>query len=296
MPGTSEEATVAISKEEKRQISKLKVVESVPRMVALVLQNHTQALSTFSYELVLAICWEEHFWQNTRQDGNGPAVGYGQLEFDGRRIAKQHLTGNPRETDSFPFSAEAILAVPEFSIAAVSHCLAGLFERNGTKQAALNGYAGVKQRPENATAVRHWKNCADKLAGFVTDPLSFTPEGVEDALRLARGFPSSGALYDHIHARLWPPVDLAAVIGQRQLFTSTEGADVWSLQLLMNDVPRADLLSTSTLPPLKVDGFFGSKTHGRVKEFQARNGLTSDGIVGPKTSAKLKQKAALLTA
>ncbi|MBD5395835.1 MAG: hypothetical protein HDR71_16590 [Lachnospiraceae bacterium] len=36
-----------------------------------------------------------------------------------------------------------------------------------------------------------------------------------------------------------------------------------------------------------IDGIFGIKTLEAVKAFQAENGLTVDGIVGPKTWAKL---------
>ena len=35
------------------------------------------------------------------------------------------------------------------------------------------------------------------------------------------------------------------------------------------------------------DGKFGAKTQAAVKAFQTKNGLTSDGVVGPKTWAKL---------
>lgn len=286
---------MAISKEERRQILRLTAIEPVSRMLALVIQNHTQELATFPHELVLALCWEENFWQNTRQEGGGPAVGYGQLEVDGRKAAKQHLSGNPRETDSFPFSPEAILAFPEFSIAAISHCLAALLERNGTKQAALNGYAGVSSRPENAKAVEKWKKCATALAGFRKAPLSFTPAAVEAALRLARGFPTSGPVFDHIHNRLWPPGDLLGLI-QRTLLAPAQGADVWGMQLVLNDIPRADVQSATSLPLLKVDGLFGSKTSARVREFQSRTSLTSDGIVGPKTMAKLNEKSKKLSA
>ena len=38
---------------------------------------------------------------------------------------------------------------------------------------------------------------------------------------------------------------------------------------------------------LKVDGIFGKKTEAAVKDFQGKNGLKADGIVGPKTIAKL---------
>jgi hypothetical protein len=43
------------------------------------------------------------------------------------------------------------------------------------------------------------------------------------------------------------------------------------------------------LPRLPTDGTFGPLTVGRVMEFQFRNGLKPDGIVGPITNAKLPQ-------
>jgi len=38
---------------------------------------------------------------------------------------------------------------------------------------------------------------------------------------------------------------------------------------------------------LTVDGIYGKKTEAAVKDFQSKNGLKADGIVGPKTIAKL---------
>jgi peptidoglycan hydrolase-like protein with peptidoglycan-binding domain len=38
---------------------------------------------------------------------------------------------------------------------------------------------------------------------------------------------------------------------------------------------------------LEADGVFGSGTESAVKKWQAANGLAADGIVGPKTLAKL---------
>lgn len=46
---------------------------------------------------------------------------------------------------------------------------------------------------------------------------------------------------------------------------------------------------------LKVDGIFGNKTEAAVKDFQSKNGLVADGIVGPKTIAKLNIEAAKAT-
>jgi N-acetylmuramoyl-L-alanine amidase len=36
-----------------------------------------------------------------------------------------------------------------------------------------------------------------------------------------------------------------------------------------------------------VSGYFGEVTHAAVKNFQRKSGIRADGIVGPKTRAKL---------
>src|SRR5262249_25145212 len=121
-----------ISKAEKARISRLDNIDSAFVMLSLVNQFHTEHLDAFSRGLILAICWEESFFQNIPQLG-GPAVGYGQLEVDGRRIANQHFTGDPVAGEG-AFNGPAILASRETSIRAVSHCLAGLFERLGNSK------------------------------------------------------------------------------------------------------------------------------------------------------------------
>ena len=40
---------------------------------------------------------------------------------------------------------------------------------------------------------------------------------------------------------------------------------------------------------IAADGIFGLKTYAAVRDFQAKNGLTVDGIVGPKTLAVLEK-------
>ena len=47
---------------------------------------------------------------------------------------------------------------------------------------------------------------------------------------------------------------------------------------------------------LKIDGIFGSGTRNAVKAFQKANGLTVDGICGPKTWVKLLETPAEMPA
>lgn len=61
----------------------------------------------------------------------------------------------------------------------------------------------------------------------------------------------------------------------------SRGADVKTLQTMLNKVDNA---------ALAVDGIFGNGTLKAVKNFQKANGLTVDGIVGPKTWSKLEEK------
>jgi len=194
-----------LTDDQKYRIGRLKNMESLASMLALVNSYHDQ-LSAASRELVLAICWEESQFQNIPQDG-GPAVGYGQLERDGRRIANQHFTGNWSDFGEGGFNAPAILASKETSIRAVSHSLAGLVQSLGSQEAALKGYAGVKSRPENAKLIPRWQACAAALKPLLGSGGAFDRPAVEEALRLAKWFDKSGPVYEHIHERLWPLLD-----------------------------------------------------------------------------------------
>ena len=62
----------------------------------------------------------------------------------------------------------------------------------------------------------------------------------------------------------------------------SQGDDVADLQMIMN---------SKFGYKLDIDGDFGSKTEAAVKDFQRKQGLTADGVVGPKTWKALGVKA-----
>jgi peptidoglycan hydrolase-like protein with peptidoglycan-binding domain len=47
------------------------------------------------------------------------------------------------------------------------------------------------------------------------------------------------------------------------------------------------VVNSSGRAPIVVDGEFGPATDKRVRQYQKANGLTVDGIVGPKTAAAM---------
>ena len=280
----------AISKADKSRIKRLDNIDSAFAMLFLVNNAHTEQIQAFPKELILAICWEESFFQNIPQDG-GPAVGYGQLESSGRRIANQHFTGNPVAGEGI-FNSGAILGSRDTSVRAISHCLAGLFERLGESQlAALGGYAGVKDRPQNALIIPKWKACADELQKVLGgEPGTFDPLAFENALRKAREFETSGPVYEHIHSKLWPLVDvLSGLVSQVQI--GSQGPQVTMVQDSLNRFQSVDTFNGLGSLPLDLDGDFGPKTKARVQEFQSLNHLDPDGVVGPLTRGTIKSKA-----
>src|SRR5262249_46930872 len=72
----------------------------------------------------------------------------------------------------------------------------------------------------------------------------------------------------------------------RLLSFGARGEDVEEAQGLLNDHPPTQF------PLLATDGIFGPKTSARVREFQKNNNLVADGIVGPKTWKALRASQA----
>ena len=66
-----------------------------------------------------------------------------------------------------------------------------------------------------------------------------------------------------------------------QVGMNSRGKDVQDLQVMLNTVDNAKLVP---------DGIFGAKTKSAVMTFQRNNGLSVDGICGPKTWEKLTAK------
>lgn len=72
--------------------------------------------------------------------------------------------------------------------------------------------------------------------------------------------------------------ELEASLGEKTLRKGGSGDSVRSLQTALSDKLGKDV---------EADGKFGPKTREAVIEFQRKHGLTPDGVVGPKTRAKL---------
>jgi peptidoglycan hydrolase-like protein with peptidoglycan-binding domain len=76
----------------------------------------------------------------------------------------------------------------------------------------------------------------------------------------------------------------------RTLRVGFRGADVAAVQDALNQIGSNTALpdQRTILPLLVPDGVFGNKTYLRVKDFQQKNGLKADGVVGPMTLGRLQ--------
>ena len=82
--------------------------------------------------------------------------------------------------------------------------------------------------------------------------------------------------------------DAGSVPLKRNLYIGLKGEDVAERQHLLNALADInDPLGASNLAKLEADGVFGLKTLERVKEFQLKNDLIVDGVIGSRTDAEM---------
>lgn len=74
---------------------------------------------------------------------------------------------------------------------------------------------------------------------------------------------------------------------KKQLSFGSSGEDVKNLQLRLNEIGNYNL---------QTDGIYGSNTQAAVKDYQQKNGLATDGIVGTQTWSSLDAKPATKSA
>jgi hypothetical protein len=129
-------------------------------------------------ELIMAICWEETFFNNVKQDG-GTAIGFGQMEPRELKKVRPDLT----EAD--------VLGNHDTSIEAMSNMLDALFKRLG-RSSGLKGYAGFwfksdpDWRKQRQAIIDRWTACEQALQGI--DTYEAAKESTIQALQKAKGF------------------------------------------------------------------------------------------------------------
>jgi len=109
---------------------------SYDSMRNLILDNISllRDVAVFTPELLTAIFREETNFQNIKQMGGGPAVGFGQVERDTIKMVNKAFNMN--------FTPDGILGDGNLSVQIASCTLSLLLRGTRSKMGALNGYAG----------------------------------------------------------------------------------------------------------------------------------------------------------
>ncbi len=132
-----------------------------------------------------------------------------------------------------------------------------------------DGYFG----PETRRAVLAFQSIFNMPeTGIVNSSVWYKISYIYAAVKQLSELSSEGIIFDELAGR-YPDI----------VKPGEKGNNVRLLQYILN------LLSDyySYVPRVTIDGVYGSKTQEAVKEFQRRQSLTPDGIVGPKTWQKL---------
>lgn len=274
--------------------------KSYDEMKTLIAKNHGVPY-VFSWELLIAICWEESFFNNKEQE-KGSAWGFGQVEpseyykFETEE-AKQHgyyVANLPPRLKTGKGTKLMGKLTDDQSVQVVSAALRYNHRaRNYNKQEALKVYGGYYYQgksgltqAERAQIIKGWQECEQHLQFFHQ---GYDPDEIIKGLHMARNFKDAESSFRPI---LFPLGDDYLIkflkkyieqlnAGAPLLKKGMTGEDVTALQHLLNHK------SGSIGPSLATDGIFGPKTAAGVFDFQRRSLLAADGIVGPKTKAKL---------
>jgi hypothetical protein len=165
---------------------------SYDAMRNLILDNLARLpdIGVFTPELLTAIFWEETGFQNIRQAGGGPAVGFGQVEAATIKAVNRFFKTH--------FTPGQILANDNDSVLITSMTLSMLLAGTRSKMASLNGYAGAFARPENKPIPARWINCENQLqavhasdrlpGGAVAERLTYVTDAtaIKKALKTAK--------------------------------------------------------------------------------------------------------------
>jgi len=274
--------------------------KSYDEMKALISKNHGIPY-VFSWELLIAICWEESLFNNQEQE-KGTAWGFGQVEpseftkFESPQARQYgYYVANlpPRAKVGNATKLQGKLTDDQ-SVQVVSAALRhNYYARKHNKLDALYAYGGVYfqgasplTKADRIKIIQGWLNCEKHLSFFHQ---GYHHDEIIKGLNMARSFKKREAEFRPILFPLgedylieWLKKQIAQLkAGKQMLQAGARGEEVKALQSVLNH--------KSPVPPLKLaeDGIFGQKTAARVFEFQRHNFLAADGIVGPKTKAKL---------
>jgi hypothetical protein len=164
-------------------------------MWKLVINNYSTYFgkyqTIFTPEIMIAILWEESLFDNTVQQGGGPAVGFGQVE-------KQEIPKvNAWFGTTFADDGSDVLHHEAQGVQLAGLMLAMLYEvqiKKGNltnpRDVALLNYAGY---PSNQNIPPKWKSCENELLklGIRAAPIKFLSDSdvknIKRALTFARG-------------------------------------------------------------------------------------------------------------
>ena len=154
------------------------------------------------------------------------------------------------------------------------------FSANGMITKACSKTGEIKSIP-NVPGLIVWKN--NHVGIYLGDGKVCEARGHDWGVVVTdlkdRGWQKWGQLNFFSYEEPKPTPDTACTPTLPVLRKGSKGEAVKSLQVLLNHLGVKDQNGNK----LEVDGSFGSKTEWAVKDFQARHGLTIDGIVGSKS-------------